>query len=58
MAVDGVTRALAPGEQATVPVGALHHFANPTPERTVFHVELRPRASGLARARAPYPPPR
>jgi mannose-6-phosphate isomerase-like protein (cupin superfamily) len=41
---------LAPGEEATVPVGALHAWANPSAERVVAHVELRPGQPGFETA--------
>ncbi len=40
-------RTLGPGDAATVPVGALHAWANASDERTVAHVELRPGHSGF-----------
>jgi mannose-6-phosphate isomerase-like protein (cupin superfamily) len=48
--VDGASRELAPGEEATAPMMSLHHFANPTAEPTVFRVELRPGHPGFEKA--------
>jgi mannose-6-phosphate isomerase-like protein (cupin superfamily) len=48
--VDGASHELAPGEEATAPIMSLHHFANPTGERTVFEVELRPGHAGFEKA--------
>ena len=48
--VDGAEHELAPGEEATAPMMSLHHFANPTGERTVFRVELRPGHPGFEKA--------
>lgn len=38
---------LGPGEQATVPIGTLHAWANEGAERAVAHVELRPGQPGF-----------
>ncbi len=38
---------LAPGEEATVPAGALHAWANDGAERAVAHVELHPGQPGF-----------
>lgn len=45
--VDGVRRELAPGDEVTVAPGQLHAWSNPTAERAVGLVELRPGQPGF-----------
>jgi mannose-6-phosphate isomerase-like protein (cupin superfamily) len=48
--LDGERRILAPGEEATVPVGTLHGWANTSAEPAVAEVELRPGQPGFERS--------
>ena len=48
--VDGASHELAPGDEVTAPSMSLHHFANPTGERAVFEVQLRPAHPGFEKA--------
>jgi quercetin dioxygenase-like cupin family protein len=45
--IDGEQLILGPGEEATVPIGALHAWSNASTAPTVAHVELRPGQPGF-----------
>jgi mannose-6-phosphate isomerase-like protein (cupin superfamily) len=50
MHVDGQDLRLTVGEEATAPIGSLHHFANRTDAPVTALVELRPGSLGFERA--------
>ncbi|MDA0138645.1 cupin domain-containing protein [Solirubrobacter deserti] len=47
LVIDGEQLTLGPGEEATVPIGALHAWSNESAEPAVAHVELRPGQPGF-----------
>jgi quercetin dioxygenase-like cupin family protein len=48
--VDGLVHVLAPGQEATAPIGVLHCFANETDEPVRFQVALAPGHRGFEQA--------
>ena len=45
--IDGARHQLAPGEEAIAPPRSLHAWSNPSEERTIAHIELRPGSPGF-----------
>jgi hypothetical protein len=48
--IDGVRHVLGPGEEAVAAPGSLHAWSNPSNERSVARVELRPGSPGFEKA--------
>ena len=45
--IDGVHHELKPGDEAVAPARSVHAWSNPSEERSVVHVELRPGSPGF-----------
>jgi mannose-6-phosphate isomerase-like protein (cupin superfamily) len=48
--IDGVSHELGPGDEAVAAAGSLHAWSNPSAERSVARVELRPGSPGFEKA--------